>query len=126
VQASESTDDTGPQGAIDTPCQLEPVQFAFDADALDNAARNVTERNTECMRERRLAGAHLTGHCDPRGTEEYNLALGDRRARAVMQYMISLGVSGTDLSASSMGEEMARGNDEATWTRDRRVDIQPR
>jgi peptidoglycan-associated lipoprotein len=69
---------------------------------------------------------HVTGYCDPRGTEEYNLALGDRRARAVMSYMISLGLDGNAVSASSMGEEMAQGTDEGSWARDRRVEVTAR
>jgi len=68
---------------------------------------------------------HLTGLTDPRGTEEYNLALGDRRAQAAKKYLDTLGLEST-MSASSMGEELATGSDEATWGRDRRVEFQER
>jgi peptidoglycan-associated lipoprotein len=74
------------------------------------------------MRERGIRSAQLTGMTDPRGTEEYNLALGERRAQSAQQYLKSLGTDGS-LSVSSMGEEMASGSDEAGWARDRRVDI---
>jgi peptidoglycan-associated lipoprotein len=104
-------------------CPINPVYFAFDADLLETAARNEIERNVRCMRERNIESVHLTGHCDPRGTEEYNLALGDRRAQGVRQFVISLGIAADKVTASSMGEEMAQGMDEAAWSRDRRVDF---
>ena len=105
------------------PCTLQVIFFAFDADELDASARNGIQANVSCMRERGLSGLHLTGHCDPRGTEEYNLALGDRRARAVLQYMTSLGVERDSLGVSSMGEEMSQGTDESSWSRDRKVEF---
>lgn len=107
-------------------CELTPVYFGFDEDALDSSARNAIQSNVQCMRDRGIDGAHLTGHTDPRGTEEYNLALGDRRARSVMEYMISLGVDRGSLASSSMGEEMATGSDEGGWARDRKVTLNAR
>ena len=62
---------------------------------------------------------------DPRGTEEYNLALGDRRAQSAKKYLESLATS-SGLSASSMGEELATGTDEGSWSHDRRVDLTER
>lgn len=107
-------------------CELQPVYFDFDADQLDGAARAAAQNNVTCMKQRGVTALQLTGHCDPRGTEEYNLALGDRRARAVLDYFKSLGVATENLSSTSMGEEMASGTDEASWGRDRRVDVRPR
>lgn len=121
--AVASTDTTPPTQS--GPCQLDPVYFGFDEDALDSSARNAIQSNIECMRERGLGGLHVTGHTDPRGTEEYNLALGDRRARSVMEYMVSLGVESGNVSSSSMGEEMASGSDEGSWSRDRKVTFNP-
>ncbi len=63
----------------------------------------------------------LTGACDPRGTEEYNIALGERRASAVREYMRSLGLNSSRVSITSVGEEMATGTDEASWAQDRNV-----
>ena len=74
-----------------------------------------------------LIGAALTrslrleGHCDPRGTEEYNLALGDRRARSVLKYLKRLGVQSNRLRPVSKGKLEATGSDEASWARDRKV-----
>lgn len=106
-------------------CQLQPVYFAFDADGLDGSARNSLEANARCIQERQITAIRLTGHTDPRGTEEYNLALGDRRARSAQQFLQSLGVT-ANVSIGSMGEEMAQGQDEETWARDRRVDVSAR
>lgn len=112
-----------PEAPQQQACELNAVYFNFDADGLDSSARDAIQANASCLRERGIAGVHVTGHADPRGTEEYNLALGDRRARSVKAYMKSLGVDDGKVSVSSMGEEMANGEDEGSWSRDRRVDF---
>ncbi len=67
----------------------------------------------------------LSGHTDERGTTEYNLALGSRRAEAVRRYLIGLGAEGRRLRAISFGKERPReaGHDEEAWARNRRVEI---
>jgi peptidoglycan-associated lipoprotein len=107
------------------PCNIEPVYFAFVSSDLDPSAREKLAGNASCIREREIKGVHLTGFTDPRGTEEYNLALGDRRATSAKKYLKSLGVEG-DIDHSSVGEEMAQGNDETGWARDRRVEFEQR
>lgn len=102
-------------------CQLQAVSFGFDADGLDSGARDTIQANARCMQERGITSVHLTGHTDPRGTEEYNLALGDRRAQAVKRFLSSLGINRGGIGASSMGEEMSRGTSEGSWSQDRRV-----
>ncbi|HET6338499.1 MAG TPA: OmpA family protein [Polyangiales bacterium] len=103
-------------------CELTPVYFDYDSSTLSDSARDQLSRNGSCLRERGTRGAQLTGMTDPRGTEEYNLALGERRAQSAQQYLKSLGTD-ANLSVSSMGEEMASGSDESGWARDRRVDF---
>ncbi len=103
-------------------CELSAVYFDYDSSTLSNTARDQLSSVASCIRARGLAGVHLTGLTDPRGTEEYNLALGDRRAQSAQQYLKSLGAA-NDVSYSSMGEELASGTDEGSWARDRRVDI---
>ena len=103
------------------PCTIDTVFFDFDSEALSGSTRDQIQRNVECMRTRNVTSVHLTGFTDPQGTEEYNLALGDRRARSVKQFMTSLGLSDANVSASSVGEEMAQGEDESSWSRDRKV-----
>lgn len=106
-------------------CQLEAVYFGYDDATLSDAARNQLSAVATCAQTRGLKSLQLTGLTDPRGTEEYNMALGDRRAQAAKTYLKSLGMQ-SDLSSSSMGEEIASGTDESTWTRDRRVDVRER
>ncbi len=108
------------------PCELRPVYFGFDSDQLTAEGRETVSANVRCMQQRGITAVHLTGHTDPRGTEEYNLALGERRARTVRDYMVALGVDPSAVDVSSMGEEMAQGTDEASWRLDRRVDVTPR
>jgi peptidoglycan-associated lipoprotein len=107
---------------VSSGCELGPAYFDYDSSTLSDSARDQLSRNASCMRERSARGVHLTGLTDPRGTEEYNLALGERRAQSAQQYMKSLGADG-DVSYSSMGEELASGTEESGWSRDRRVDF---
>lgn len=111
--------DLGPSTARD--CELQPVYFGYDSSDLDARTREALAANAQCLRVKPDLAITVVGMTDPRGTEEYNLALGDRRARAVMQYLTSLGVTREGLSASSMGEEMAQGEDESGWRNDRKV-----
>lgn len=115
-----------PQDMSPGQCSLSSVSFAYDSSEISSGAGNAAEANARCIQERDIPHVTLTGHCDPRGTEEYNLALGDRRARAVRSYMGRLGVSTGRMSSRSMGEEMARGSSESGWSQDRRVEVEER
>ncbi|MGB5285989.1 MAG: OmpA family protein [Polyangiales bacterium] len=105
------------------PCVIETVYFAFDSSELDSSARSALQEAVECYRGQADPGLSLllTGACDPRGTEEYNIALGERRASAVRSYLVSLGLDSSRINITSVGEEMATGTDEAGWARDRNV-----
>lgn len=107
-------------------CQLQPVYFQFDESNLDDAARTALEGDQRCMAERSITSVMITGMCDPRGTEEYNMALGDRRARATRDHLQRLGVERRAMQTRSVGEEQATGSDEYGWSRDRRADITQR
>ncbi len=103
-------------------CMLETVYFALDSSELDSSARASIARAVECFRNQSSSGRLLlTGAADPRGTEEYNLALGERRAKSVRKYLKSLGLDANRVSITSVGEEMATGTDESGWARDRNV-----
>lgn len=106
-------------------CSLQSVYFAYDSSNLESSARDQLQNNANCIQERGISAVHITGLTDPRGTEEYNMALGDRRAQSAMKFLKSLGVS-ANLGYSSMGEELATGTDESGWSRDRRVDLKER
>ncbi|MDB4973595.1 MAG: peptidoglycan-associated outer rane lipoprotein [Myxococcaceae bacterium] len=104
-------------------CQLQAVYFGYDSSNLESSARDVIAKNAQCVREKAMSSVRVTGYTDNRGTEEYNLALGDRRARSVEQYMSSLGVDKNKLTPASMGEELSRGDDESSMAQDRRVEF---
>ena len=111
---------------IQTQCSMQTVYFAYDSSDIAGGTGNTLEANARCINERDIPHVTITGHCDPRGTEEYNLALGDRRARGVQSYMQRLGVDRNRMTTRSMGEEMARGSNESTWSQDRRVEFEER
>ena len=115
-----------PEPTTPPPCELAAAYFGFDEDTLDGTATSVLERDRACMTERGYTAIQITGMCDPRGTEEYNMALGDRRARVVRDHLQRLGVERRSMTTRSVGEEMATGSDEYSWSRDRRADITPR
>lgn len=98
------------------------VFFAFDVYDLDNKSMALLSANARALKE---AGVPvlISGHCDERGTIEYNLALGEKRAIVVRDYLISLGVSGANLKITSYGESKPfdRGHDEAAWNMNRRA-----
>jgi len=101
---------------------LRAVFFAYDSDALDDAARATMTANADVLRKYGTWVVTVEGHCDERGTAEYNLALGDRRAQAVKNYMVSLGVSADRLKTVSYGSEFPfdPGHDEKSWSQNRR------
>lgn len=116
MQLTPSTPATGET------CELRTVYFGFDDSVLNQASKEAISASVECFRRNGApANLHLTGATDPRGTEEYNLALGERRAQSVRSYLISLGVEADKIGVSSVGHEMASGTDESGWQQDRRV-----
>jgi len=107
---------------MEEPCAFETVYFEFDSAELDSASRTSIQEAVECYRGQNPdVNLLLTGAADPRGTEEYNIALGERRGQAVRSYLTSLGLDRSRISVTSVGEEMASGTDEAGWARDRNV-----
>jgi peptidoglycan-associated lipoprotein len=101
-------------------------QFDYDKDELTTEDRAVLDQLATCLTAGVLKGkaVSLIGRADPRGTEEYNLGLGSRRAATVSQYLGRLGVNEPQMSVTTRGALDATGTDEAGWKQDRRVDIQ--
>jgi len=101
---------------------LKDVHFAFDRYDLTITAQTLLRENAEWLRSNTGAQIIVEGHCDERGSNEYNLALGERRAEAVKNYLVSLGISETRLRAISYGEEMPLdpASNEAAWAKNRR------
>ena len=101
---------------------MDSVYFAFDSSLLEPQARQSLDKSYDCL-ESRDSNITIEGHADPRGTTEYNMALGDRRARRVEKYLAREGADPTRFRVTSKGEEEATGYNEATWAHDRRVDF---
>jgi peptidoglycan-associated lipoprotein len=125
--ASESFDETPSTMADKLNAQgvLRRIHFDFDrADIRSDAIQTLTE-NAARMREHSGFPIRIEGHCDERGTVEYNLALGDRRARAARDYLVSAGIPAQRLRTISFGKErpLDPGHNEAAWAMNRRAEF---
>ncbi len=102
---------------------LGDIRFDYDAAPLSDEARATLEKHALWLQNRREVRVTIEGHCDERGTVEYNLALGEQRARAARDYLVSLGVSAERLSTVSYGKErpLDTGQGESAWARNRRA-----
>ncbi|HWI41876.1 MAG TPA: OmpA family protein [Verrucomicrobiae bacterium] len=122
------TERTAPDAAVSAPPgELRRIHFDFDSAVLSEEARQALQANAERLRER-PATLVIAGHCDERGSDEYNLALGEKRARAAMEYLLALGVPEERVSFVSYGEEMPLdpGHDEDAWAKNRRDEFELR
>ncbi len=105
---------------------LEAVYFDFNRYEIRADARSLLRSNAQAIVDNEEWGSIIIeGHCDERGSEEYNLALGERRANAVRRYLIDLGVGGSRLQIVSFGEAKpaVMGHDESAWRYNRRSDF---
>lgn len=102
---------------------LKPVFFSYDSDVLDDSARQALADNARVLVDYPNWVITIEGHCDERGTPEYNLALGDRRALAAKNFLLSLGVPADRVRTVSYGKEFPfdPGHDETAWSRNRRA-----
>lgn len=99
------------------------VPFGYDSYALDDDARSALEANAQILLERTELKITVEGHCDERGTNEYNMALGAERARAVKNALVALGVSSARINTTSYGEEIPLdpGHSESAYATNRRA-----
>jgi peptidoglycan-associated lipoprotein len=99
------------------------VFFAFDSSTLDAQAADTLARQAQWLTENGATSVTLEGHADERGTREYNLALGARRAQAARDFLVSQGVAPSRIRTVSYGKErpVALGSDEASWAQNRRA-----
>jgi len=122
---------TGPDtsGATSVPSASMPnvrvIYFAFDSSDITGDGQTLIDGWAAYLSANADAKVRLEGHCDERGTREYNVGLGERRANAVLQALASRGVSSRQISVSSFGEErpVSSGHDESAWQQNRRVEI---
>jgi peptidoglycan-associated lipoprotein len=103
--------------------QNQDIFFDFDQYDLRTDARATLDRKAAFLNQNSSVRSQIEGHCDERGTNEYNLALGERRANAAKQYLTTAGVNAARLSTISYGEErpLDPGRNEAAWARNRRA-----
>jgi len=122
VGAAVTVTDTDNDGMGSMPMQ-EDIYFEFDKAALTAAAKESLIRKADWLEKHSTARVIIEGHCDERGTPEYNLALGERRAQSTKLFLVDLGVNPARLTIVSYGEEQPTdpGQTEAAWTRNRRA-----
>ena len=98
------------------------VLFEFDKFDLQSQARQTLDRQASWLKQYPSVTVRVEGHCDERGTREYNLALGQRRAAAVRDYLVALGVSASRVDVISYGKERPEvvGSNQAAWAQNRR------
>jgi peptidoglycan-associated lipoprotein len=102
---------------------FQPVFYAFDSAEVDAEAQKVLNGDAEILRKYPTWVITIEGHADERGTAEYNLALGERRATSARTYLVSLGIPGDRLKTVSYGKEFPfdPGHDESAWAKNRRA-----
>ena len=102
-----------------------PVYFDFDASMVRDDQVERIETNADFIKKNPGVMIRIEGNCDPRGTKEYNLALGERRALSAQKYLVNLGVDASRMNTVSWGEEklLLYGHDELSWAQNRRDDF---
>ena len=101
---------------------MDPVFFDYDESEIRADARTILQRDADWLRQWPSTRIRVDGHCDERGTNEYNLSLGERRAAAVRDYLVGLGITENRIATVTRGEESPFCNDshEGCWSRNRR------
>ncbi|MBU0482317.1 MAG: peptidoglycan-associated lipoprotein Pal [Proteobacteria bacterium] len=143
VESAEITEGMGPAESLESPAGGEviasdagsldgrtspgmfPVYFDFDRSFIREDQIVELEKNAAFMKENPQVNVAIEGNCDERGTNEYNMALGERRAMSAKKYLVNLGIEETRLNTISYGEErpINRGHDELSWSQNRRDDF---
>ncbi len=116
-----------PQGGLDiiSSVKFDSVLFEYDSAQVQSGERIKLEAVADYLRKNARVGVLIEGHCDERGSAEYNMALGERRALAVRAYLIGLGIDGNIIQTKSYGEErpFMMGRDESAWKANRRAEF---
>lgn len=117
-----SMDQFNESGQVVSGGRFEDVTFGYDSAGLDAESMAITKRNAEVLRSDSRVNVEIEGHCDERGTSEYNLALGARRARSVRDALVGYGISSERISTVSYGEELpvCKDSNEQCYRRNRR------
>jgi peptidoglycan-associated lipoprotein len=123
--SGEGLPDVALEDLIFTDSGLQTVYFDYDSHALRPDALATLKSNADMIEKVPSVIVQVEGHCDERGTQEYNFALGERRALAVRQYLMKLGVPGSRIVTISYGEEdpAVPGSNESAWAKNRRCEF---
>jgi peptidoglycan-associated lipoprotein len=110
------------QGGESLQNELQKIYFNFDSANLSDDARSSLSKNADMLAKNPSVKLRIEGNCDERGSDDYNMALGERRAKAARDYLVNLGVQPDRLSVISYGEEkpVDPGHDDAAWAKNRR------
>lgn len=126
-EATDSAAEAQLNGSSDdnTAGPLKTVYFDFDSSQLSSAAKSTLEQNAMWLKASDSVDIQVEGHADERGGAQYNLALGERRARVIKSYLEGLGVSSSRITIFSYGKEkpIAFGHDESAWSKNRRANF---
>lgn len=108
---------------VEETTKLQDINFDFDRYNVRDDAKTILEKNAAWLKKNPGVRIQIEGHCDERGTNEYNLALGDRRAKGTKDYLVSLGIEAGRISTISFGEEkpLDPGHNEDAWAKNRRA-----
>jgi peptidoglycan-associated lipoprotein len=101
-------------------CGLDTIFFDFDSSQLKPPAVAALKKVAECLIAKGAKDITIVGHCDPRGTEEYNMGLGLERANTIKKFLVTYGIAEGEMVVYSKGEEDAEGTDEEGWSKDRK------
>ena len=122
-EISGSTESNIPLAGDGSSGELRDVNFSYNSTALDMESKAVLRDNSQWLAENSSVSIRVEGHCDERGTSEFNLALGQRRAQIVKDYLTVSGIDASRISIQSYGEEipLVDNSDEEAWAQNRRV-----
>ena len=129
AQTYGAEDDSGPAFSQlddpESPLSVRTIYFEYDSSEISSDYRSTVEAHSLYLQQNPSTSVILEGHGDERGSREYNLALGERRAKAVKQQMLLLGANSNQIRLVSYGEERpaSDGHDESSWQQNRRVEI---
>lgn len=104
---------------------LKTVYFAYSSAAIEGETRSALDGNAEFLKKNTSVKIQAEGHCDERGSIQFNLALGEKRAKAVRDYLVGQGVAGNRITVISLGKEkpVSFGHDEESWSKNRRANF---
>ena len=125
VVTQEQARETAQAPAADLEAELQKVYFNFDSADLSEDSRSILTKNADYLSKQSGVKVRIEGNSDERGSDDYNMALGERRAKAAKDYLVNLGIASDRLSTISYGEEkpVDAGHDEEAWARNRRAEF---